>query len=276
MTENDLKKRIYQLSDLTPTEKLTLLVCLTFVDWSSWAGSASINQIAHALSAHRRAISRALRGLSDKGYIERTSKRLGRQMNTRSDLRLNVDMITGGDNQSHLGGDDQSHSSGDIVSLGGDIVSLGGDDQSHLGGDIVSLGGDDQSHLGGDIMSLGGDIKSPLYIQPNNQPDNQPNIQPDNQPNNQQHSLKGQTANSSLSNFEKRRQNEQALNRMHALMWRQSAPDIGRSASRFAFRAVVESYLEQRDIEPKDFNPSDYATFWDENKTQLIERMQSS
>lgn len=178
MTENDLKKKIYRLGDLTPTEKLTLLVVLSFVDWTTWEGSASINQIADALSTHRRAISRALKGLTEKGYIERTSKRLGRQMNTRSDMRLNLDRINGGDNPS-LGGDNPSHK-------GGDIKSLGGDNVSHRGGDNMSLGGDDSSHKGGDNVSLGGDIKSPIYIQPNNQLNYQPNNQPNSQPNNQQ------------------------------------------------------------------------------------------
>lgn len=177
MTENDLKKKIYRLGDLTPTEKLTLLVVLSFVDWTTWEGSASINQIADALSTHRRAISRALKGLTEKGYIERTSKRLGRQMNTRSDMRLNLDRIKGGDNPS-LGGDNPSHK-------GGDIKSLGGDNVSHRCGDNVSLGGDNSSHKGGDNTSLGGDTKSPLYIQPNNQPSNQPSNQPINQLNNQ-------------------------------------------------------------------------------------------
>ncbi len=178
MTENDLKKMIYRLSDLTPTEKLTLLVALSFVDWVSWEGTASINQFADALATQRRAISRALKGLASKGYIERSSRRLGRQMNTRSDMKLNIDRIRGGDKQVHKGGDKQ-------VQRGGDIKSLGGDRQVQRGGDIVSLGGDKQVHKGGDIVSLGGDIKSPLYIQPNNQPSNQPSNQPINQPNNQ-------------------------------------------------------------------------------------------
>ena len=178
MTENDLKKMIYRLSDLTPTEKLTLLVALSFVDWVSWEGTASINQFADALATQRRAISRALKGLASKGYIERSSRRLGRQMNTRSDMKLNIDRIRGGDKQVHKGGDKQVHK-------GGDIKSLGGDNQSHKGGDIVSPGGDKQVHKGGDIVSPGGDIKSPLYIQPSNQPINQPSNQPINQPNNQ-------------------------------------------------------------------------------------------
>ena len=67
MTENDLKKMIYRLSDLTPTEKLTLLVALSFVDWVSWEGTASINQFADALATQRRAISRALKGLACEG-----------------------------------------------------------------------------------------------------------------------------------------------------------------------------------------------------------------
>ena len=148
MTENDLKKMIYRLSDLTPTEKLTLLVALSFVDWVSWEGTASINQFADALATQRRAISRALKGLASKGYIERSSRRLGRQMNTRSDMKLNIDRIRGGDKQVHKGGDKEVQ-------------------------------------RGGDNMSPGGDIKSPLYIQPNNQPSNQPSNQPINQPNNQ-------------------------------------------------------------------------------------------
>jgi len=281
MKKHEIRSMVYALPSLTYNEFKALLGLLWCVHRDTLSGAVSADQLSKRMGISRRRILMGLSGLKRKGYIIRSAQRINEAMSQVAENQINADVIKR--DYEALASVDMNTSE-DL----GTSEGMNTSEDLDTSEDMNTSEGIDTS-TSEDIGILPVKDPSPLYRETKN-----------NKEYRREENLKGLTATSedmntsedsdtsedmdtsegidtsSLSNFEKRRENERALNRMHALMWRQSAPDIGRSASRFAFRTVVESYLSERDIEPKDFNAQDYAVFWDENKTLLIERMQSS
>jgi biotin operon repressor len=269
MKKHEIRAMVYALPSLTYNEFKALLGLLWCVHRDTLAGAVSADQLSKRMGISRRRILMGLSGLKKKGYIIRSAQRVNEAMSQVAENQINADVIK---RDYEALASEGMNTSEDLDTSEGLNAS---EDLNTSEGSNTSEGIDTSTSE--DIGILPVKDPSPLY-----------RVTKNNEEYRREENLKGLTVasegmntsegidTSSLSKFQKRRENEKALNRMHALMWRHSAQDIGRNASRFAFRAVVESYLSERDIEPKDFNPSDYAVFWDENKTQLIERMQSS
>ena len=75
MKEMDARLAIMAVEELTAAQKLIMLYILTRVDWQSWSGSVSTNDIEQGTRQSARNIKRSLKALADLGYIERDIKR---------------------------------------------------------------------------------------------------------------------------------------------------------------------------------------------------------
>ena len=75
MKEMDARLAIMAVEELTAAQKLIMLYILTRVDWQSWSGSVSTNDIEQGTRQSARNIKRSLKILADLGYIERDIKR---------------------------------------------------------------------------------------------------------------------------------------------------------------------------------------------------------
>ena len=94
MKEADIRKAIGLDTTLTTSQKYTLIMLLTRLDWDTWTGNVSARDIAKVSSQGERQVKRHLSGLKSSGWLERLSeKRADTPMiNHKADTRLNVEL----------------------------------------------------------------------------------------------------------------------------------------------------------------------------------------
>jgi len=92
LREIDIRLAIFKLK-IKPLSKLVLLAILQRVDWSTFSGDVSSNDIATTLNHNRRSIVRHIVELKAAGYIKRISTRVESDLNAKSTTSLNVSHI---------------------------------------------------------------------------------------------------------------------------------------------------------------------------------------
>ena len=82
-------------SNLTSTEKIVMMAILLKVDWKSFEGPVTINQIVNMTNLKKRTVQRSIKKLVTHKWITRTSKHIQRELNTIGHTRVLVDQIKG-------------------------------------------------------------------------------------------------------------------------------------------------------------------------------------
>ncbi len=99
MTEHDLRRRIYAL-ELKPNTKLTLLGVLACVNWQTWSGPCSSQDVAKRMGMDARTVRRAFKNLVELNLIHRVAERRetanGKGHHHRAQTTLNVKLIMSG------------------------------------------------------------------------------------------------------------------------------------------------------------------------------------
>jgi len=93
MKEMDARLAIMAVEELTAAQKLIMLYILTRVDWQSWSGSVSTNDIEQGTRQSARNIKRSLKALADLGYIERDIKRRDDGLHHKASIKVCVSQL---------------------------------------------------------------------------------------------------------------------------------------------------------------------------------------
>jgi hypothetical protein len=93
MNEMNARLAIMAVEELTAAQKLIMLYLLTRVDWSSWAGSVSTNDIELGTRQSGRNIKRSLKALAELGYIEREIMRRDDGLHHKSAVKVIISKL---------------------------------------------------------------------------------------------------------------------------------------------------------------------------------------
>ena len=93
MKEMDARLAIMAVEELTAAQKLIMLYILTRVDWQSWSGSVSTNDIEQGTKQSARNIKRSLKALADLGYIKRDIKRRDDGLHHKASIKVCVSQL---------------------------------------------------------------------------------------------------------------------------------------------------------------------------------------
>ena len=93
MKEYEVRQSI-MMSDLKPMEKLVLLAILMRVDWSSFSGQVSVNQLIDLTNSTRPTIKRIIANLVKKGWITRTSRHIERTKSTAAFTTIKLEKVS--------------------------------------------------------------------------------------------------------------------------------------------------------------------------------------
>ena len=93
MKEYELRQSI-MMSDLKPMEKLVMLAILMRVDWSTFSGQVSVNQLIDLTNSTRPTIKRTVANLVKKGWITRTSRHIERTKSTAAFTTIQLDKVS--------------------------------------------------------------------------------------------------------------------------------------------------------------------------------------
>jgi len=93
MNEMNARLAIMAVEELTAAQKLIMLYLLTRVDWSSWAGSVSTNEIELGTRQSGRNIKRSLKALAELGYIEREIMRRDDGLHHKSAIKVIISKL---------------------------------------------------------------------------------------------------------------------------------------------------------------------------------------
>ena len=131
MLEHQIRCAIYARKGLKPGSKLALLGVLACVDWQTWSGPCSSQDVAKRMGMDARTVRRAFKNLVELNLIHRLAERRetanGKGHHHRAQTTLNVKLIMSG------------------VTLGqNDLTPLGQNDLTPLGqNDLTPLGQND-------------------------------------------------------------------------------------------------------------------------------------
>lgn len=92
MKEYELRQSI-MMSDLKPMEKLVMLAILMRVDWSSFSGQVSVNQLIDLTNSTKPTIKRIIANLVKKGWITRTSRHIERTKSTAAFTTIQLEKV---------------------------------------------------------------------------------------------------------------------------------------------------------------------------------------
>lgn len=93
MKEMNARLSIMAVDDLTAAQKLIMLYLLTRVDWDTWQGSVSANDIEQGTAQSKRNIKRSLKTLEELGYISREITRRDTGLHHKALVKVNVSKI---------------------------------------------------------------------------------------------------------------------------------------------------------------------------------------
>ena len=117
MKEMNVRLSIMAVDDLTAAQKLIMLYLLTRVDWDTWQGSVSANDIEQGTAQSKRNIKRSLKALEELGYISREITRRETGLHHKALVKINTlkigdrkspPMVTESHHQSDEGSDRKS------------------------------------------------------------------------------------------------------------------------------------------------------------------------
>ncbi len=143
MLEHQIRCAIYARKGLKPGSKLALLGVLACVNWQTWSGPCSSQDVAKRMGMDARTVRRAFKNLVELNLIRRVAERRetanGKGHHHRAQTTLNVKLIMSG------------------VTLGqNDLTPLGQNDLTPLGQNDLTLGQNDLTPLGqNDLTPLG-------------------------------------------------------------------------------------------------------------------------
>ena len=93
MKEMNARLSIMAVDDLTAAQKLIMLYLLTRVDWDTWQGSVSANDIEQGTAQSKRNIKRSLKTLEELSYISREITRRDTGLHHKALVKVNVSKI---------------------------------------------------------------------------------------------------------------------------------------------------------------------------------------
>ena len=94
MKEMNARLSIMAVDDLTAAQKVIMLYLLTRVDWATWQGQVSTNDVRQGTSMSARNIKRSLQALAELGYIEREIIRRETGLHHKASIKINVTKIS--------------------------------------------------------------------------------------------------------------------------------------------------------------------------------------
>ena len=92
MTEHEVRQKIYSLQ-LKHASKLVLLAILSRVNWDTWSGQVSANDISQLMNIPIRTVKSAIKDLSTLGYIERNAQLRAPAQHHRAQTKLIVSKV---------------------------------------------------------------------------------------------------------------------------------------------------------------------------------------
>jgi hypothetical protein len=149
MLEHQIRCAIYARKGLKPGSKLALLGVLACVNWQTWSGPCSSQDVAKRMGMDARTVRRAFKNLVELNLIRRVAERRetanGKGHHHRAQTTLNVKLIMSG------------------VTLGqNDLTPLGQNDLTPLAHSEPPLGQFDLTPLGQNDLTLGQNDLTPL------------------------------------------------------------------------------------------------------------------
>jgi len=93
MKEYDVRQSVL-CSDLKPMEKVVMFAILMRVDWSSFKGQVSVNQLVELTNSTTPTVKRVLANLVKKKWITRTSRHIERTKSTAAYTVVNLDKVS--------------------------------------------------------------------------------------------------------------------------------------------------------------------------------------
>ena len=93
MKEYELRQSIL-MSDLKPMEKLVMLAILMRVDWSTFSGQVSVNQIVELTNSTKPTVKRIIAQLVNNGWITRTSRHIERTKSTAAFTTIQLEKVS--------------------------------------------------------------------------------------------------------------------------------------------------------------------------------------
>ena len=112
MKEMNARLSIMAVEELTAAQKLILLYILTRVDWTTWSGSVSTNDIEVGTAQSGRNIKRSLKALSELGYIERHITKRDSGLHHKAMIKVNTSKLEAQDSPS---GVTESHHTDNVI-----------------------------------------------------------------------------------------------------------------------------------------------------------------
>ena len=113
MKEMNARLSIMAVEELTAAQKLILLYILTRVDWTTWSGSVSTNDIEVGTAQSGRNIKRSLKALSELGYIERHITKRDSGLHHKAMIKVNTSKLEAQDPPSVV---TESHHTNNVTS----------------------------------------------------------------------------------------------------------------------------------------------------------------
>ena len=149
MKEANIRKAIGLDTTLTTSQKYTLIMLLTRLDWDTWTGNVSARDIAKVSTQGERQVKRHLSGLVKSGWLERLSERRADtpMINHKADTRLNVELA-----KSILDGSAQTAPPSPVDPAGGVTIDTSGDNDTSVINDM----GDNNDTEGVSHVTQGG------------------------------------------------------------------------------------------------------------------------
>jgi len=143
MLEHQIRCAIYARKGLKPGSKLALLGVLACVNWKTWSGPCSSQDVAKRMGMDARTVRRAFKNLVELNLIHRVAERRetvnGKVHHHRAQTTLNVKLIMSG----------VTLGQNDLTPLGqNDLTPLGRNDLTPLGQNDLTLGQNDLTPLG--------------------------------------------------------------------------------------------------------------------------------
>lgn len=93
MKEMTARLSIMAIEELTAAQKLIMLYLLTRVDWTTWSGQVSTNDIELGTAQSGRNIKRSLKALTELGYIERHITKRDSGLHHKAQITVNVSKL---------------------------------------------------------------------------------------------------------------------------------------------------------------------------------------
>jgi len=93
MKEMTARLSIMAIEELTAAQKLIMLYILTRVDWTTWSGQVSTNDIELGTAQSGRNIKRSLKALTELGYIERHITKRDSGLHHKAQITVNVSKL---------------------------------------------------------------------------------------------------------------------------------------------------------------------------------------